>query len=228
MKGKFWSHVIVLCALLLPAAAGTEVRADPAAMGTPSDSSPMLASASTIPDTAAPSGGLNRLYPEELDPPGSCGVPLGGPFGQDVEILLNDIQYELDPGWYPQDAILNLYCFPGGIQAEPLSDFAAAPLGTERIAAVWREGCGAFFGQLFYSIWDAASGVLAAEPLGLPPEARWRVLCRGLRSGRERGRARALAVVAALAPVAASLMQGRQWRQTVEKIVETETWFGLG
>lgn len=148
MKSRFWPHVFVLCALLLPGAAGMEVRADPAAMGTPADSSPTLATNRTIADTVAPSSGMNRLYPEDMDSPGSCGVPLGGPFGQDVEVLLNDVQYELEPSWYPQAAI----------PAMPSSDSAAAALGTERIAAVWHEANPYRWAPLVYSIWDAASG----------------------------------------------------------------------
>jgi hypothetical protein len=123
MKGKIWLHVIVLCALLLPGVAGMEVRADPA--------------------TAVPRGELNRLYPEEMDPPGSCGVPLGGPFGQDVEVLLNKVQYELEPGWGP----------PVSIVGEVVSDIAAAPLGTERIAAVWQRP---YSEPLLYGILEAA------------------------------------------------------------------------
>lgn len=185
MKSRFWPHVFVVCALLLPAAAGMEVRAEPAAMGTPSDSSPTLASASAVPSTTSPSSGLNRLYPEEMDPPGSCGVPLSGPFGQDVEILLNDVQYELEPNWGALAYVPNPWCFPGGSQyAQPLSDFAAAPLGTERIAAVWRESCDPFSaGPLFHNIWDAASGWTAAYqgagPLGLTPDGNPAVLATG-------------------------------------------------
>ncbi|MBN1811157.1 MAG: hypothetical protein JXA14_04905, partial [Anaerolineae bacterium] len=47
------------------------------------------------------------------------------------------------------------------------------------------------------------------------------------RSGREGGRRPALAVVAALAPVASTLMGALRWREAVAKVLETETWFGL-
>jgi hypothetical protein len=185
MKSRFLPNVFVLCALLLPGAAGMEVRAGAAVMDSQADSSPRRASASTVPDAAVPSSGLNRLYPEEMDPPGSCGVPLSGPFGQDVEILLNDVQYELEPGWHSQGGIPNWFCLPGGdVRAQPVSDLAAAPLGTERIVAVWREGCSVYSGLLFYNIWDAASGWTAqyspgVGPLGLTPEGNPAILATG-------------------------------------------------
>jgi hypothetical protein len=117
-----------------------------------------------------------------MDPPGSCGVPLGGPFGQDVEVLLNDVQYELEPDWGAPAYVPNWWCFFSDHWSQPLSDFAAAPLGTERVVAVWREGCPYFSGDLFYNIWDAAAGwVLFIEEssLGLTPEGNPAILATG-------------------------------------------------
>ncbi len=181
MKTRLWSHVIVLCALLLPGAAGMEVRADPAAMDSPAGSSQTLASASAVPNTTSPGSGLNRLYPEDMDPPESCGVPLGGPFGKDVEILLNDVQYELEPSWDPW--WYNIWCAgcPDG-KSDPSSSIAATSLGTERIVAVWREGgVAGREGELYYNI--ASSGGFGAEGdegwLELTPEGNPAVLATG-------------------------------------------------
>jgi hypothetical protein len=152
MKCRLLPHVIVLCALLLPGAAGMEVRADPAAMDNPFARSPTLADSGSIPNTANHAAGASNLYREQMDPPGSCGVPLGGPFGKNVELLLNDIQYDLDPGWYPRAGIPGANGF-----FQPSSDIAAAPLDTEKVVAVWREdGVAGHEGELYYSIWDAS------------------------------------------------------------------------
>lgn len=108
-------------------------------------------------EPTAPCPQMPPLYPAEMAAPDSCGVPLGGPFGKDVEILLNDVQYELEPGWHPRAGIPCAAC-PDGF-SEPSSDVAAASLGTERIAAVWREsGVASHEGELYYNIWDTSGG----------------------------------------------------------------------
>ena len=123
--------------------------------------------------------GTDRLYPQALDPPDTCGVPLGGPFGKDAEVLLNDVQYELEPGWLPRSGIP---CpdNPDG-WANPMSDIAGAPLGTEKLVAVWRDG-GALSehsGELYYNIWrTSGGGEWGVEEgwLGLKPEGNPAVL----------------------------------------------------
>jgi hypothetical protein len=94
----------------------------------------------------------NPLLPENLNPPESCGVPMRGPFGQDVEIFLGPwestsrgFRVNQDPAWYGQETLLN---------AAPYSNLSAVPLGIERIAAVWKQGSSG--GKLNYSIWDAS------------------------------------------------------------------------
>jgi hypothetical protein len=63
MKSRFWPHVFVLCALLLPGAAGMEARAEPGVMDSQADSSPAPASGSVL--------NANNWEP----------VTSGGPFG---------------------------------------------------------------------------------------------------------------------------------------------------
>lgn len=120
--------------------------------------------------TPTPDPAMAVLYPEELDPPESCGVPQRGPFGQDAEILIGPwrdrrvtYQLYLNPSWYNQqtlpgtDPTAGPTPTPGATPVPepiPTSDFAAVALGTERIVATWA-GSG---GALFYDTWSASSG----------------------------------------------------------------------
>lgn len=110
------------------------------------------------PDGAA----MNVLYPEDMDPPETCGVPLRGPFGQDVEILVGPtwprVTYQIspNPGWYNQQGL------PGSAAT---SDIAVVAQGSEQIVAIWA-GAG---GALFYNIWSAGSGWGSAQTLELTP-----------------------------------------------------------
>ena len=90
-----------------------------------------------------------------MDPPDSCGVPLRGPFGRDVEALLDGDQYNPSRVWSSAN-------IPGpGESSRPSSDIAAVALGTEKIAAVWREsGVPGHEGELYYNIWGSSGGFL--------------------------------------------------------------------
>jgi hypothetical protein len=93
----------------------------------------------------------NLLYPDDLDPPESCGVPLHGPFGKDEEIFLAPwreanpgSQFNLNPGWYP---------YPGmDMPGSSTSNIAAVAQGTEQIVAAWTMPDG----KLYYSTWRAS------------------------------------------------------------------------
>jgi len=142
----------------------TEVPAVPEVINNRSDSTLKLTDTRPNSDTVKHNGGIPGLYPDQLETPDSCGVPLGGPFGKDVEILLNDIQYQLEPGWYPQAGIPCDGCAWGS--SNPSSDIAATPLDSEKIAAVWREGDDpGHKGELYYNIWDATIERDAWDPV---------------------------------------------------------------
>ena len=119
-----------------------------------------IVSRPTIVQTSATSDpAMDALYPDELDPPESCGVPLRGPFGQDVEILVSSgsgadplYQLYLDPSWHDQQSL------PG---STPTSNIAVVAQSTEQIVATWA-GSG---GNLFYNTWSASSGWSTAKSL---------------------------------------------------------------
>ena len=68
----------------------------------------------------------------QLDPSGLCDRPATGPFGQDAEILLNDVQYEPKPEWSPY--VPPAVCV-GCLPYDP-GHVAAVTLGTEKIVYV--------------------------------------------------------------------------------------------
>ncbi len=133
---------------------------------------PIVSQAPIVQTSATSDPAMAALYPEALDPPESCGVPLRGPFGQDVEILVGPwgnerplYQLYLDPSWYTQQDL------PGSTST---SDIAVVAQGTEQIVATWA-GSG---GSLFYNTWSASSGWSSAQSLGLTPDGNPALLSR--------------------------------------------------
>ena len=109
--------------------------------------------------TSTATSGISDLYPGDLNPPESCGAPLRGPFGKDVEVFLGPWEganggYRLDqpPAWYDAEQIPDI---------SSVSNIVAIPLSTERIAALWNES-----GTLYYNIWDASREDGDASPGG--------------------------------------------------------------
>jgi hypothetical protein len=133
---------------------------------------PIISQATIVQTPVTSDPAMAVLYPEDLDPPESCGVPLRGPFGQDVEILVGPggnerplYQLYLNPSWYDQKPL------PA---SAPTSDIAAVAQGTEQIVATWA-GSG---GSLFYNTWSASSGWSSAQSLGLTPDGNPALLSR--------------------------------------------------
>jgi hypothetical protein len=113
-----------------------------------------------------------------MDPPETCGVPLRGSFGQDVEVLLNDYMYEparfdLHPDYNREGNLFNFDC-PSTSRAEP-ENIAAVALGTEQIVAVWIETCDAAGhpSELYYNIWGASHDDGDGLPGGWGVEEGW-------------------------------------------------------
>ncbi|MBC7251034.1 MAG: DUF11 domain-containing protein [Anaerolineae bacterium] len=101
------------------------------------------------------------LYPADLDPPETCGVPREVPFGEDVEILLgplnNHTTYRLDqnPSWGGKYHLPVPY-MGGAVNAKSPNNVAAVALSADRVVAVWKEQ---YYDDLpVYSIWTAGSG----------------------------------------------------------------------
>lgn len=79
-------------------------------------------------------------------------------------------------------------------------------------------------------LWDETHIEMALIAIGetavnLPPPARLRLIHEVLRVSRTRNRVDVLAVLATLIPAVATLMDGTQRRNMIEKMVETETWW---
>ena len=89
-----------------------------------------------LPASAYP---MNPLYPDALDPPETCGVPLRAPFGQDAELLLVDStglsHLDHSPLWKPQEPLLGLF----GSVAKPETEISAVALNSGEIFAAWRK-----------------------------------------------------------------------------------------
>lgn len=66
---------------------------------------------------------------------------------------------------------------------------------------------------------------LGEAAVDLPPPARLRLIREVLRVGCTQSRRDAMAVMAALVSAAATLMSDAQRRSTVEKLMETESWW---
>ena len=133
---------------------------------------PIISQATIVQTPVTSDPAMAVLYPEDLDPPESCGVPLRGPFGQDVEILVGPggnerplYQLHLNPSWYDQKPLPS---------SAPTSDIAVVAQGTEQIVATWA-GSG---GSLFYNTWSASSGWSSAQSLGLTPDGNPALLSR--------------------------------------------------
>jgi hypothetical protein len=174
MKYKNWTSLMIALSLLVsfsivmpPIQPVSHAASTDSSPRNPTDAVPY---AKPVPDSGAPNPpppaldpAIAVLYPDELDPPESCGVPLRGPFGQDVEILVGPwadervtYQLYLDPSWYDQQPL------PG---STPASDVAAVAMGIEQIVAAWA-GSG---GGLFYNTWSAYSGWSSAQSLNQTP-----------------------------------------------------------
>ncbi|MGD8585884.1 MAG: VCBS repeat-containing protein, partial [Chloroflexota bacterium] len=108
------------------------------------------APASPADSKTAPVDGLTGwLQDQPWTAAADCGVPESGPFGRDVEILLNDRHFEAVADWHNQT---RLPCADNASGfSRPASDIAAAALNTSKIAAVWRKNGGS---SLYYSIWN--------------------------------------------------------------------------
>ena len=143
--------VLTLILSLLPPATAVSVQEPTLDVGMPT------------PPLPASDPAMNVLYPDELDPPESCGVPQRGPFGQDVEVLLGPWfggpkdahKLDLAPDWNAKTGLV--ICDNGGaFGATAISDIAAVARGGDEIVAVWNEG-GALGGELYWSTWSASA-----------------------------------------------------------------------
>ena len=175
MKYRNWINLIIALSLLFGSSVLMPQQIQPVAYAAPTvssqtghtdavhDSRPVPDGDAPAPPPPEPDPAMEVLYPDELDPPESCGVPLRGPFGQDVEILVGPgqekrVTYQLyqNPSWYDQQPL------PG---STPASDVAAVAQGTEQIVAAW-VGSG---GGLSYKTWSANSGWSSTQSLNQTP-----------------------------------------------------------
>ena len=120
----------------------------------------LVASDQTTPPAAAE---VDLLYPQEMDLPSSCGVPLRVPFGQEKEIFLGPWSGNADDaGGYKLDQPAGWFPFYGE-SYEVDSDIAAVAVGSDKIVAVHKGSqCGK---SLALHIWDSAGGWSTPECL---------------------------------------------------------------
>ena len=160
MKHKGWLYMIVVWALLVAAV-----------MGQMPLSAPALAHEAAAEGPTTTTEAANPLYPDNLDPPETCGVPLKGPFGKDEEVFLGpwwnppfhytpagqSIAHQ--PDWGSKASLpMLLYGISPWPCSQVTSNVAAVPVGTERIVAVYRAKCGPFdsFHGLVYATWTTS------------------------------------------------------------------------
>ncbi|MBE9472022.1 MAG: hypothetical protein IMY75_07965, partial [Chloroflexi bacterium] len=180
MKYKNWINLIIALGLLSSSSiVMPQIR--PVARAAPAISSQRYYTdaahdVNPVPDSdppsPAPDPALDMLYPDDLDPPESCGVPQRGPFGQDVEILVGPwadkrVTYQLyqSPSWYDQQLL------PG---STPTLDIAAVAQGTEQIVAAWVDSGGG----LIYNTWSAGGAWSSAQSLNQTPDGNPALLSR--------------------------------------------------
>ncbi len=177
MNHKHWKNLIIVLGLLMSAIvvvlqAQSTVHAVPNQRGTTNliyDTKPGSESSQLTP-AAQPETAV--LSPDALDPPESCGVPLRGPFGQDVEILVgpwanNRIthQLSLNPVWKDQQPLSD---------STPNSNIATLAQSVEQIVATWVNSSG----SLFYNTWHVSSGWSGTQSLNQMPDSNPALLSR--------------------------------------------------
>jgi hypothetical protein len=93
------------------------------------------------------------LYPQDIDPPESCGIPSLLTYGQDVEIMLAPwdepaslLALNQAPAWKEKQAV------SGG--TSPYQDPVVISLSTEQLLAAWADG----YGRIQSSTWGAGAG----------------------------------------------------------------------
>jgi uncharacterized repeat protein (TIGR01451 family) len=140
-----WFNVFLLVTLLL----GSGLSAAPTSAQVPGpDPVDPAAPPVSAPVEAQPA--VNPLYPAEMDPPETCGVPDQAPFGEDVELLLgpndNYTTSRLDQAarWTP---------FGGPI----IEDYAAiSAMSTDQLVMVWKVSTT----DLRFSLWSQGQWAL--------------------------------------------------------------------
>jgi len=136
--------LILVLGAVLPASPALAQEPDPG--GSPQDE---------LITSGTPELASSQLYPADMDPPETCGIPGNAPFGQDVEVFLGPLydnrSYSLDqsPSWGPTERMYDY------MSAPVPRNTAAVATGPDEIVAVWKaEGQYA----LRFSTWSAGGG----------------------------------------------------------------------